>query len=513
VNNTGPSHVSEDLLLRYVDGELTQREAAAVRDHLDACSDCSRAVDQYRRSLDALLAWHRDRKQSLPAPPLPWKSPFPAPRVPGFPAGRGRTIWRWGAIAAAAVLVMIAWQLSTRQTVSAAELLEKASVQERSARPRRQIQIRTARHTVRRPAIAAKTRTAAEADLRALFETARFNWEDPLSARSFTAWRGQLSASSDDVRVVETGGRHYQIRTTTPDGALAEATITLRAADMLAVRETLQFRNSESVEITEAPEQTQVPAPDVQIATNPPASDPQHATDTPGALATASDELRVFSALHQLGADLGEPVGVRRDDATGRVVISMLGLGAEREQQIRAAIAGLPNVVIQTEQPEAMRAPSTAARRGATAQTNRELESRVGSGPVLQNFVNEVLDHSDAALARAHALRNLAVRFPPEVEAQLASGDRALLDGIVRDHVQALDKHAAQLRTLLKPFLGETRAGAASAARWQDEAVALVAAAQSLDAILSEYVAGSGGTADRVGAALSDLERRIAAKP
>jgi hypothetical protein len=191
----------------------------------------------------------------------------------------------------------------------------------------------------------------------------------------------------------------------------------------------------------------------------------------------------------------------------------MLGLGAAREQEIRAAIAALPQVVIQAEQPEAMRAPSATARRGATARTNRELESRVGTGPVLENFVNEVLDHSDGALARAHALRNLAARFPPEVEALLGAGDRAALEGIVRDHLRAMAQHAARLRTLLKPFAGETRAAAGPPGRWQDDAVGLVSAAQSLDAILSEYVTGSGGTADRIAGALADLERRITAQP
>jgi hypothetical protein len=430
---------------------------------------------------------------------------------------RRRTVFRWGAVAAAAAFAFIAWQLSTRQTVSAAELLERASVRERSAPVQRQIEVRTARQSLRRPAVSTRAATSAEADLRSRFEAARFSWEDPLSARSFAAWRGQLAEKTDDVRIMNSGvfgpGRYYQIRTTTSDGELAEATITLRAADMLAVRERLQFRNAEWVEITEAAGETQVPAPDPQIATETPRHDAPAAVPAPGTPATPADELRVLAALRSLGADLGEPVGVRRDEATGKVVVSMLGLGAAREEQIRAAIADLPNVVIQAEQPEAMRPPSSVARRGAAARTNRELESRVGTGPVLENFVNDVLDHSDGVLARAHALRNLAARFPPENEAQLTAADKAVLQGLAQDHLRVLAQHTGRLRVLLKPFLGDAQPGARNPGSWQEEAAGLVSSAQSLDAILSEYVAGSGGNADRVAAALVDLERRITASP
>jgi hypothetical protein len=366
--------------------------------------------------------------------------------------------------------------------------------------------------------VAARTLTPTEADLRTRFENAGFSWEDPLSARSFSSWRGRLNSKTDDVRILESGatgsGRHYQIRTSTSDGELAEATITLRAADMLAVRETLQFRDSEWVEITEAPADTPATLPDPRIASEPPpAQQPAVADSSSASKATAADELRVFAALHRLGADLGEPVGVRRDGTSGKVVVSMLGLGAAREQEIRGAIAPLPNVVTQTEQPEAMRPPSGAARRGATARANRELESQVGSGPVLENFVNDVLDHSDGALARAYAIRNLAARFPREVEAQLGPDERSTLATVVQDHFRALGQHTTRLRSLLKPFIGEPRAGSEAGGGWQDDAPALVASAQSLDEILSEYVAGSGGSADRVATALADLERRITAQP
>jgi anti-sigma factor RsiW len=517
MSNTGTPHIAEDLLLRYADGELTEHEAAEIRGHIAGCAECSEAADEYRHAVDAFVVWHRDLKRSLPAPPLPWKPPFDTSRVVEMPR-RSRTVFRWGAVAAAAAFAFITWQLSTRQTVSAAELLERASVREQSAPVRRQIQIRTARQTLRRPAVSTRSANGAEADLRALFEAARFSWEDPLSARSFSAWRGQLAQKQDDVRIMNGGtfgpGRYYQIRTTTPEGELAEATITLRATDMLAVRERLQFRNSEWVEITEATDESRPSVPDPQIASETPRTEPPATTAAPvPTIATPADELRVFAALHELGADLGEPVGVRRDETSGKVVVSMLGLGASREQQIRAAIADLANVVIQAEQPEAMRPPSGAARRGATARTNRELESRVGTGPVLENFVNDVLEHSDGALARAHALRNLAGRFTQDVEVQLAPADRAVLENIVRDHQRALARHAERLRVVLKPFVGEPQGAAAPAVAWQDEAAGLVASARSLDAILSEYVAGSGGTADRVAAALADLERRVAASP
>ncbi|MDQ2945635.1 MAG: hypothetical protein M3Y27_06790, partial [Acidobacteriota bacterium] len=75
------------------------------------------------------------------------------------------------------------------------------------------------------------------------------------------------------------------------------------------------------------------------------------------------------------------------------------------------------------------RAPS-----GTLSALQLPLQNQLGDPASVEAFINKVLDASEGALARAHALRALARRFPPGVEAQLSSADRAGLAGVRRDH-------------------------------------------------------------------------------
>ena len=104
-------HLDERQLLRLDDGELTAREAAEVRSHLQACWQCRHmheqmraAVGDYVRYLDAVSA-------SAPPPPRPWGSieariRHATPLQRGVAARYPRPAW-YGAVAATLVIALL----------------------------------------------------------------------------------------------------------------------------------------------------------------------------------------------------------------------------------------------------------------------------------------------------------------------------------------------------------------------------------------------------------------------
>jgi hypothetical protein len=303
-----------------------------------------------------------------------------------------------------------------------------------------------------------------------MFLAARFSWQEPLSVRSFAAWRDGLADKKDAVR--EEAGR-YEIETTTSDGPLHSATLVLDA-ELRPVRETLQFA-AERVEIDEA-----APEPGGVTAAPPTTVRPPQAQASP-AVGPAT-ELRAIAALHAIGADLGEPVQVTRGDA---VVVTATGLTEARERQVRDAVAAIPGVVYRAG--EIPLADARGSGPGATAAgTPSQLLGVLG-----EEGVNRVLDASEAVMARAFALRGLSRRFPQPVEAQLADADRAVLASIRDEHLAGIRRHLGALQAGMAPLLPKTPAPAAVAPReWQIHAERLFSAAQAADHLLNRVLAG-----------------------
>ena len=101
-------------------------------------------------------------------------------------------------------------------------------------------------------------------------------------------------------------------------------------------------------------------------------------------------------------------------------------------------------------------------------------------------------------MARAHALRNLAERFPPSAESQLGDRDNTLLATLRREHAQALSGSAGEILNSVKPALaalgeGSERAPAETALGpdWQAGAVQVFVSAQQVDQLLNVLLAGA----------------------
>lgn len=146
------SHPAEETLLACVDGELSDKEAARVRKHLENCWSCRAQLDELQDAITLFVNFRSQIQNPLaPAPPNNWggfdrklaqaavedeSKKFPVPSRIGFwqkfrqslnfadwsPAHRQFGI---GTIAAVLIVALL-WQMVGVRNVSAAELLENS---------------------------------------------------------------------------------------------------------------------------------------------------------------------------------------------------------------------------------------------------------------------------------------------------------------------------------------------------------------------------------------------------
>jgi len=458
------SHPDGDRLMLFCDGELSASETAEVRRHLDACWDCRAELERLQKTISECVEYRQTvLREHLPPPPEPWKDIYvQMSRIDDQMAPPA--IWRrildslksvasprFALPAGAAAALLLGFVLF-RETpsVKAAELLQRAAQAERTVpkkSKRLQIRTRTASFTRLLPA-------TGPSPVAALFEAARYDWQDPLSVRSYGAWRDGLSTKSDEVTEDRDS---YRIRTQTPSGELREASMTLRRADLHAVQGTFVFRNREWVELTELePDSVHTTASEpVPSPFAAPKSPSVSAPITPPPAATESEELKVWAMLHRMQADLGEPVEVTR--AEGKVRVTGIGLARERQQELAAGLGALRNVEIRFSDPGNTQVPVPNAA-GSTLKAGVSplapaLERYLGSRLLLDQLASDALDRADTLMARAHAMRRLESRFPRSALGPMQPEDANLFSGIERDHLAALSAEAAALDRSLKPAL------------------------------------------------------------
>ena len=514
-------HPPAEQLLRYGDGELTGKESEQVRLHLEACWQCRAEHEEQQEAVAACMRYRRVAAELAPAPPRPWfdihvqmavideSATAELARHSIFASIRAFFASPMRLAPAALTLVAAGWVTYTLRyapAVKAAELLSRATVAEAKIPKPRQIRVRTGNREITR-LVAPKAVPAAalqdDAQLATLFRGAHYNWDDPLSARSFSDWRAGLASKSDSVDSVGTG---FRINTTTDSNDISSASLTL-ATDLHATEGNFQFTSRERVEITEIPDPpTAIAAigqPAVPIT---PTAPTQHPT-TPAVVApvgaTASDELQVLARIHQIGADLGEPVDVVRSGVA--ITVRGIGLDTSRQQQIRAALDGAPNVafdfsdsgMLSWSVPDSTR---TVGASGNASPLRASLERNMGGHAALEAFSSRVLDSTDQLMARVHALRRLAAHFPPPVEAELTPQDRQSLAQIRTSHATVLAKLATQVHRSVQPELtalggsqGSATDAVTPASSWQAGADQLFETARRAERLLGSVFGGSAG--------------------
>lgn len=268
------NHLAEEDLLLLATGELEPEEAAAARRHLEVCIECARRRDdleEFRDNLSREIIGHSLKELSR--------------KFADVEARRG---WRAHArtaatIAASCVVIIGAVFWFTRPTpLSAKEVLTQALAAEQQLPPKMMaVRIRSARRgcSVTRSAkkwLERASVAGCESFAQAV-EHVAWDWDNPISVRSFSRWRDGLENKSDTVADVADGVR---IETHTESGPLAFAALTLARSNYTPTELQLGVAGFDTLTLTpeavEAPSQiAALPSP-IPQGIVPPAAPPEH---------------------------------------------------------------------------------------------------------------------------------------------------------------------------------------------------------------------------------------------
>jgi hypothetical protein len=516
MSNLDLRHPEDGLLLRYLDGELPARKVRQVRTHLEACWQCRAQVEELQGAIGECVRYRKNvLAPSLPPPPEAWRSldferveaelaaQSLLVRLARFFSPRQNPGLRW-ALSGAAVLALsfvLVQQLRETPKVEAAALLQKA-VKASQSRPaaRKRLRITTRTGQMTRDIGVAYKPAARETEIARLFDAAHYDWNDPLSAKSYSAWRDRLPHFQD---AITSQPNSYDIKTTTEDSELLSATLKLRTTDLEPLEGRFEFRNRDWVEMTELVDQQTNPASTVAGTTG---GMPRQPGVPPGPFnvpvetaepAAFSEELQVVSALHQLGADLDDLLEISREGR--QVLVSGTGIPPQRQQQIHGLLDRLPHVVVRFDDPafpaSAVPVQSEPATRDAAGPEKStypaRIEERLGGRPQFERFSSSVLDWTDSAMTRAYALRRLAQQFSAAAENEMTAEDRRTLRKLGREHLAAFAKDAQRVANTVNPVLTGMGAHVAphemrpDPAAWQSASEDLLASARRAETLLA----------------------------
>jgi hypothetical protein len=497
--NRNPQHLSDEQLALLHDGVLSETKAA----HIESCLECAQRLRDIQRVVYAYAEYEQVVHTSiLPPAPKPWMDL--SNLVAGQNASRAWNRHRWSllfaASAAACVLLTVAVVDYVRPRWPAEQSLHRANeLLARSSRldlrPSRPISVRARGKTFIRPAVLAPDaqEPSSTHEIQMAFVTARYSWQDPLNARSFSAWRSQLGSKRDSVSVVERNdGRSYRVRTETTVGILRTASLTLRATDLQPTAGSFEFDGLGSVALADEADAA-LPA---ATPNTPPAK--QMVVEMQ---AGPEDTLRVLAALNSIGADVGEPIDISEDVQHRSVVVHASGLSADRAREVSTVLTHLPRVVLvfdSSVSPPLQPRPSGAERYSTDTPESfrQQLEQRFGGVVALQEATDRVLDESSSSVAQAHAMQVLARAFPPNIETRMSSEDRKTLNALWLSHVDALDQTVSKIKTDLGPLIQGpwSRGGDVpheQVNNWQAGIPSVVISVEATDKLLNRLLAGS----------------------
>lgn len=627
-------HLSDEQLLLALDGESSAHEDAHVDGHLEACWSCRARREQIEKAIGDIVEY-RDHlmKPYFPMPsggrsmfvtrleqlalsvgrPSLWTRILRGPgalvaisqfRVP-------RYAWIVALLAASIALFSFArlWQVPK---VSASQLLENAQRSEVRAlnsvakpvvyqKVRIQVGSQTVTRTIYRDPVGMRqadhvdvageatgelvnnmssqsqprhlfdTGQTTDAEVRQAFLSAHLNWQDPLSPASYSDWYKSLDEKLDEV--VTTGGDLITVKTTTSEGPIAEAHITLRTSDFHPVAEDFRLQDTRQVEIHELAWEVlpleainvAIFAPDTTFLTgsgHPVAMAPQ----LPGLsdVELAEAELRARVAIHAEKADLGEQIELDLDmpkSGQRSVVVRGIVSTQERKDDLLAALRGIPHIELRLQTVEEAQLQQNrgiaSTILGAALQIGQEVPAQeyrpvTGSGeangpempdaanvgrPALQHqleelypiaegraaFVNETLELLQDAMAQAWALRRLGNRYVPDVVSELRSGSQQTLELLIRDHVSALRQDVDEVRSRVSPLLPPTleppmpppmpdaqQSGGGAVTDWRSTIINVFLGTQKVHDNGAALIAGSDEALSQVQAVVSELQLALA---
>jgi hypothetical protein len=509
------AHLSDEVLLLGVDGELGAREAAQGRLHLEACWACRTRREQINDSIaqvveysNCMIRTHFPPSESGPARfaialrALVEKSQRPSiwrrlKRLTNFTAGlTGRPMWIESAAVACIAAVLLA-SLRSTLVVSAAEVVrESAQSEQRRVQgiPHpviyQKFRIESSGNALDRavyidPVAHRQVESQAQlgtepelgtaaARLRATFSNAHLDWADPLSISSFEAWQSSNSARADQVDRSEAG--LISIRSTVSAGPVAEVRFTMRKSDLHPVSESVFLRDWREIRITEADfEVFSLNAIDPSLFSlkdgtesrlTPPTKPIRVASRTtyaPSEKQLQESEMRARVALHAVGADLGDQIALQRG-ARNTVVVEGVVNSPERKQEVEAELTGIESVQAHLVIPSDV-IPDQASNEMAiemivpsavvndTPLLKPILKTKFPDTDERRAFVDNALESIQSAMAHAWAVRRLQERYSDSDVAQLDAPARQMLELLIRDHATAIRASVEREAVLLEGLI------------------------------------------------------------
>jgi len=228
---------------------------------------------------------------------------------------------------------------------------------------------------------------AEENELKRRLAEANVDWDAPLSATGYKDWHDEQRVREESIE--RSAGSLLILTTTTPEGAVAGESLTVRDTDFHPVSRTVSFRDSETVEIAEldyavlpwSPMDDGLFQPEGGLRSDGPAPmQPTLAQAPPAPLnegQLAEVELSARLMLNRLHADTGEQIEIARDPHG----IQVRGITdtEERKHELAAQLEMLPHVTAVISSMEEMKARAAQPHEISTVKV---IEMQTGKTPL-----------------------------------------------------------------------------------------------------------------------------------
>ena len=543
-------HLTDATLLLAIDGELSEIDRSLVKKHVRACWRCRARREHLERTIAEIVEY----EHHLVAPDMPpsagGRAIFLA-RLDQLAVQLGNPLLNWrmlmqvgnaGRVAVSSSLFRFAaiivagiagiYLLLQRDppVVSASELLQRALASESRSltgisQPvvvqKLSIDInghklaRTIYRDTLRKRMVQRTNVSTSEEMAAAqdFDRSSFNWDDPLSPRTYGQWREGISQKQDSVTKANAG--EIRLDTKADAGPVAQASLTFRSNDYHPVAEEIRLRDNTHIEVAEISYEVVGlsslsadifgAAPHVEAT---PRLISHAAAPSPAQLEAA--ELDVYLALHGAAADMGEQITVRRS-ADGEIEVVGITESEARKRQIVSALAGIPFTTQKIESvAEAMEhlGPNTSRATHATLVTStpplldEQLKHDFPDASRRTEFVTRSMSLCQDASVHAWALNRLADRYQPQDVALLEPDERSRLRSLLNDHLSALHQDVRHLQEQLVPVLSTsdpadiTAATASPPADWRMDGHDVHESVESINEAIESLLVGATGTED-----------------
>ena len=480
-------HVTDERLIRLLDGELDRRQKEVVMRHLESCWACRRRREQFQEAIDSFVEFEEAlTSTAATAPPRDWSGFRSRLREVAASSGTGRTDHVWaGALAPVflAVAALVTLWLAPARSVSAKEVIERSASSEEvvltgSGNPLvvQRLRVESSDHSgvcsVWRAPAAKRFRQIWDstdgmrlgAEMEQLYANHGLDSRRPLSAANYSEWRGSLARRKESVR---REGELLRILTRDEGpfraGRIVEAQLLVRPSDWHPVEESFtvfepgaerRYRiveigfkveplNAESSRVFEPSAPAELPSshprPDIALE----APELMAAAPETPAPSLAESEIEALAALHEIGADRQEAAQVERGERTVRV--TAYALTAERKALIEQRLSTVPSVesvVYLLSESASLNSAGAAAdltparaARSAPPLFLKALAEKTGSGVAANLLVSRQMDLLRRFAVELSAVERLGRRFPGVDREALPAAARNRLDALAGDHL------------------------------------------------------------------------------